>query len=52
MHTQRKHVRKPKGAPPGHVSVAAVKTLAVRLDPQRLARIYADAGLDVADVRP
>lgn len=52
MHTLRKHVRKPRGAPPGRVTVAAVKTLAVRVDPQRLARLYVDAGLDAAEVRP
>jgi predicted ribosome quality control (RQC) complex YloA/Tae2 family protein len=52
MYTPRKHVRKPKGAAAGRVSVAAVKTVAVRVDQGRLARLYADAGLDAADARP
>ncbi|MGM0576243.1 MAG: NFACT RNA binding domain-containing protein [Myxococcota bacterium] len=38
--TERKHVRKPKGAAPGRVLVAAGRTLAVRRDPDRIARLY------------
>lgn len=34
-----KHVRKPRGAPPGTVLLAARKTLRVRLDPERLGRL-------------
>ena len=39
--TLRKHVRKPAGVAAGRVSVAAPKTLDVRMDDTRLARILA-----------
>jgi predicted ribosome quality control (RQC) complex YloA/Tae2 family protein len=34
--TERKHVRKPRGAPPGAVTVAAARTIDIRYDPERL----------------
>ncbi len=40
MWTWRKHIRKPKGAPPGRVTVAESRTLTVRDDPTRRARLY------------
>jgi len=40
MWTPRKHVRKVRGAPPGLVTAAATHNLAVREDPDRLARLY------------
>jgi predicted ribosome quality control (RQC) complex YloA/Tae2 family protein len=40
-YTPRKLVRKPKGAPPGKVSVAGAKTLHVRMEPERLRRLLA-----------
>ncbi|MCA9518447.1 MAG: DUF814 domain-containing protein [Myxococcales bacterium] len=40
MWTERKHVRKAKGAAPGLVSVAASRNLAVRPDAARLERLY------------
>jgi predicted ribosome quality control (RQC) complex YloA/Tae2 family protein len=41
MLTPRKHVRKGKGMAPGRVSVAATRNIDVRVDEERLARIYA-----------
>jgi predicted ribosome quality control (RQC) complex YloA/Tae2 family protein len=35
--TRCKHVRKPRGAPPGSVLITQEKTIRVRLDPERLA---------------
>lgn len=40
MWTERKHVRKARGAAPGLVTTAATRNLAVRADPDRLARLY------------
>ena len=42
--TRRKHVRKPKGAPPGSVMVTQEKTLRVRLDEARLAALLRSEG--------
>lgn len=39
LYTWARDVRKPKGLPPGRVTVAAAKTLALRLDPERLQRL-------------
>ncbi len=39
--TRAKHVRKPKGAPPGSVAISEEKTLRVRMEPDRLRRILA-----------
>lgn len=39
-YTQRKHIRKPKGAPPGRVTVAGGKTIDVRPDPERLRQLF------------
>jgi predicted ribosome quality control (RQC) complex YloA/Tae2 family protein len=47
MWTERKHVRKARGAAPGLVTTAATRNLAVRADPDRLARLYRT--LDVND---
>ncbi len=44
MWTERKHVRKARGAAPGKVTAAATRTLTVRADPERLERLY--LGLD------
>ena len=41
LYTHAKHIRKPKGAPPGRVTVAGGKGIAVRPDPDRLARLMA-----------
>lgn len=41
LYTERKHVKKPKGAPAGQVQTAATRTLAVRLDEARIQRLYA-----------
>jgi len=38
-HTARKNVRKPRGAPPGQVTMAGEKTLLVDPDPERLRRL-------------
>ncbi|MCA1827910.1 MAG: NFACT RNA binding domain-containing protein [Myxococcales bacterium] len=42
--TRCKHVRKPRGAPPGSVVVTQEKTLRVRLDPERLAALLETEG--------
>ena len=44
QYTQRKHLRKPKGAPPGAVLVAAPKTVFLRPDARRLERLLGAAG--------
>jgi predicted ribosome quality control (RQC) complex YloA/Tae2 family protein len=44
VYTQRKHVRKPKGLPPGAVVPAQTKTVTVQHDERRLRRV-----LDSAD---
>lgn len=41
MWTEAKHVRKPKGAPPGSVSVAGSANIAVRMDTERIESILA-----------
>jgi predicted ribosome quality control (RQC) complex YloA/Tae2 family protein len=38
--TERKHVRKVKGGAPGLVQTAAPRTLAVRIEPSRIERLY------------
>jgi len=38
---ERKHVKKPRGAAPGLVQTASPRTLTVRHDPARIARLYA-----------
>ena len=43
MWTEKKHVRKPKGAPPGRVSVSETRNIAVRVDKARIDRLYQDA---------
>jgi predicted ribosome quality control (RQC) complex YloA/Tae2 family protein len=43
MYTQRKHVRKGRGMAPGRVTVAAIRTLAVRIDQDRIDRLYRSA---------
>jgi len=43
MWTERKHVRKAKGGAPGLVTTSATKNLAVREDPERLARLYSSS---------
>lgn len=44
LYTARKHVRKPRGAKPGLVTVTQDKRLYVKLDQQRLKRLKASAG--------
>jgi predicted ribosome quality control (RQC) complex YloA/Tae2 family protein len=44
VYTFAKHVRKPKGLPPGQVTAAQTKTLHVRLEPDRLRRLLDQAG--------
>jgi hypothetical protein len=41
--TERKHVRKPRGAPAGRVTVADGRNIAVRMDQTRIDRLYATA---------
>ncbi len=41
LYTERKHVKKPRGAPAGLVETGAPRTLTVRLDPARVERLYA-----------
>ncbi len=38
-YTRRKYVQKPRGAPPGSVRLLKEKTILLRVDPERLARI-------------
>lgn len=40
-HVRKRHVRKPKGAPPGSVVLGQEKVLVLRLEPQRLDRLLA-----------
>ena len=44
--TERKHVRKPRGAPPGRVSVADGRNVAVRMNQSRIDRLYAAAPVE------
>jgi predicted ribosome quality control (RQC) complex YloA/Tae2 family protein len=44
MYTQRKYVRKPKGAAPGKVIAESTKTVFVRLDEKRIKRLYESTG--------
>jgi predicted ribosome quality control (RQC) complex YloA/Tae2 family protein len=41
LYTEKKHLRKPRGAAPGLVQTAAPRTLTVRRDAQRIERLYA-----------
>jgi len=41
QHTERRYLRKPKGAAPGAVNVDREKVLLLRLEPARLARLLA-----------
>jgi len=41
LYIERKHVRKPRGAAPGLVQTGSPKNLTVRLDPDRIQRLYA-----------
>jgi predicted ribosome quality control (RQC) complex YloA/Tae2 family protein len=41
QHTERRYVRKPKGAPPGSVRVDRERVLLLRLEPERLRRLLA-----------
>jgi len=43
----RKHVRKPKGSPPGYVTYAHNKTLIIDPDPERIRRVLAASATDV-----
>ena len=40
-YTQRKHVKKPKGAAPGRVSMAGAKAIDIRMEPDALTRLFA-----------
>ncbi len=40
-YTQRKHVRKPRGAAPGKVSIGGTKAIDIRTDPERLKCLFA-----------
>lgn len=44
VYTEARYVKKPKGAPPGLVTVAREKTMLLRVDPERLARLLAQRG--------
>jgi predicted ribosome quality control (RQC) complex YloA/Tae2 family protein len=41
QHTERRYIRKPKGAAPGAVNVDREKVLLLRIEPERLARLLA-----------
>jgi predicted ribosome quality control (RQC) complex YloA/Tae2 family protein len=41
-YTRAKHVRKPKGAPPGAVTYAQEKVVLLRVEPQRIERLLAE----------
>lgn len=41
QHTERRHVRKPRGFPPGAVRVTREKVIVVRMEPDRLRRLLA-----------
>jgi predicted ribosome quality control (RQC) complex YloA/Tae2 family protein len=43
VYTQCKHLRKPKGLPPGRVLVSQSRSLRIRLEPERLKRLLASA---------
>jgi len=47
LYTHVKNLRKPKGAPPGRVFTSDTKTLRVRLEPERLARLLAPVSDEV-----
>ena len=44
IYTLAKHVRKPKGLPPGAVIPSQQKSLTIRLDEDRLRRLLDSAG--------
>lgn len=44
--TERKHVRKARSAPPGRVTLSRGRTLTVRVDKERIDRLYASLGPD------
>ena len=44
IYTRAKHVRKPKGLPPGRVTVANTRGIAVRIEQERLKRLFDAAG--------
>jgi predicted ribosome quality control (RQC) complex YloA/Tae2 family protein len=46
MVTHVKHLRKPRGAPPGRVFASETRTVRVRLEPARLARLLSRASLE------
>ncbi|MCB9521510.1 MAG: DUF814 domain-containing protein [Myxococcales bacterium] len=47
--TERKHVRKPKGAPAGRVSLAGARTLEIGPDPAVIAALHARTPQDAGD---
>jgi hypothetical protein len=49
IYTAAKHVRKPKGLPPGKVAPSHTRSLRVRREPTRLARVLASAADDAAE---
>lgn len=46
IYTRRKYVTKPKGAPPGRVTYSQSKTIYVRLEPDRIARLVGEAQIN------
>jgi predicted ribosome quality control (RQC) complex YloA/Tae2 family protein len=52
QHAERRHVRKPRGAPPGAVVVERERVLVLRLEPDRLARLLRSETLAEGDARP
>jgi len=46
LYTERKHVRKGKGLGPGRVTVAATRTIEVRVEQARIDRLYASSTED------
>jgi len=48
LYTNAKHVRRPRGAPPGRVFCADARTARVRMEPARLQRLLARASVEDA----
>lgn len=48
IHTERRYVRKRRGSAPGQVEIMRERVLALRLEPERLARLLATADRDVS----
>lgn len=52
QYTQKRHLRKPKGAAPGFVVVGDERVLVLRLEPERLARLLASEDTELVGRSP